>query len=152
MNTVSLHPTWRLLLLMTLLLLGCGGGSSSQSGNTGQSDSNAPASPQKAGLNVLTYHNDNVRDGLNSQETILTTANVNSTQFGKIGFFPVDGLVDAQPLYLGALNIGGVSHNVLYVASEHGSVYAFDADSGAVLWQVSLLGDRKSTRLNSSHH
>jgi len=51
----------------------------------------------------------------------------------------VDGKVDAQPLYLSQLTIGGAPHNVVYVATEHGSVYAFDADSGAALWQISLL-------------
>jgi len=88
---------------------------------------------------VLTYHNDNARDGLNDQETVLTHANVNSTDFGKIGFYSVDGKVDAQPLYVSALAINGGTHNVLYVATEHDSVYAFNADNGNVLWQVSLL-------------
>jgi outer membrane protein assembly factor BamB len=69
---------------------------------------------------------------------VLTTANVNSTTFGKLRSLPVDGKVDAQPLYLGQLAIGGATRDVLYVATEHGSVYAFDAD--AQLWKVSSLG------------
>ena len=142
MNNVGLHPTWRTLLMMTLLLFGCGGGGSSSSGSTGIS---TPSSPQPSSISVLTYHNDNARDGLNAQETTLTPANVNSTQFGKVGFLGVDGLVDAQPLYMGSVSIGGVTHNVLYVATEHDSVYAFDADSGVVLWHVSLLGGGETT-------
>ncbi len=89
---------------------------------------------------VLTYHNDNGRTGQNLSETVLTRANVNSAQFGKIGFYAVDGLVDAQPLYLESVNIPNLGlHNVLYVATEHNSLYAFDADSGAQLWKISLL-------------
>ncbi len=94
-----------------------------------------------AAVDVVTYHNDVARTGQNLNETVLTTANVNSTTFGKLLSLPVDGKVDAQPLYLAQLaNIGGATHNVLYVATEHGSVYAFDADSGAQLWKVSTLG------------
>lgn len=89
---------------------------------------------------VVTYHNDNARTGQNLNESILTPANVNSTTFGKLNFFPVDGKVDAQPLYLSNVIVAGVLHNVLYVATEHDSVYAFDADTGAIIWQVSLLG------------
>ena len=156
------YLAWRALALVMLLLLGCGGGSSPGGGNvntpppsggnpnppppTGGNPSPPPPTPGPPPIaSVLTYHNDNARDGLNAQETILTQANVNSAQFGAIGFFPVDGLVDAQPLFLPSQTIGGKSHNVLYVATEHDSVYAFDADSGAVLWQVSLLGAGETT-------
>ncbi|MGH8280559.1 MAG: pyrrolo-quinoline quinone [Gammaproteobacteria bacterium] len=125
----------------TLLgLAACGGGGGSTAA-TGSGGGPAPPPPVTGStLNVLTYHNDNARDGLNAQETTLTPANVNSSDFGKTAFFSTDGKVDAQPLYVSALNINGSTHNVLYVASEHDSVYAFDADSSAVLWQVSLLG------------
>ncbi len=78
---------------------------------------------------VLTYHNNNARTGLNSSETILTPSNVNSASFGKLFTLPVDGLVDAEPLYLSAVPIGGSNHNLLIVATEHDSVYAFDADN-----------------------
>jgi hypothetical protein len=88
---------------------------------------------------VTTYHYNLNRDGLNSQETILTQANVNSTSFGKVGMDTVDGKVDAEPLYLATLSIGGALHNVLFVASEHGSVYAFDADTNAQLWKTSVI-------------
>jgi outer membrane protein assembly factor BamB len=65
---------------------------------------------------------------------------VNATTFGKVGFFAVDGKVDAQPLFVESLAIAGGTHNVLYVVTEHDSVYALDADSGTPLWQVSMLG------------
>jgi len=91
--------------------------------------------------NVLTYHNDIARTGQNLVETILTPATVSASTFGKVGFFPVDGKVDAQPLMLSGVAIAGQgTHNVVYVATEHDSVYAFDSDSGAVLWHVSVLG------------
>jgi PQQ enzyme repeat len=93
-----------------------------------------------AATDVVTYHNDIARTGQNLNETVLTTANVNLATFGKLRSLPVDGKVDAQPLYLGKLAIGGAPHNVVYVATEHGSAYAFDADTGAQLWKVSTLG------------
>jgi outer membrane protein assembly factor BamB len=97
---------------------------------------------------VTTYHYNVARDGLNPQETILTQSNVNSAQFGKIGFDAVDGKVDAQPLYLTDVMVGGQQRNVLYVATEHDSVYAFDADTGAQLWKVSVLGSGEATSEN----
>ena len=62
-----------------------------------------------------------------------------SSGFGKLRFLSTDGKVDAQPLYLSALNIGGAAHNVVFVATENDSVYAFDADNGSLLWKVSLV-------------
>ncbi len=89
---------------------------------------------------VLTWHNDNARTGQNQQETILTPANVNSATFGKLFSIVVDGKVDGQPLYVPGLTIPGQgTHNVLYIATENDSVYAVDADTGAVLQQVTLL-------------
>ena len=95
---------------------------------------------------VLTWHNDNARTGQNLQETVLTTANVNASTFGKLFVIPADGKVDAQPLFVPALAIPGAgTHNVLYVATEHDTAYAFDADTGTMLWQVSLLGSGETT-------
>src|SRR5258708_24159706 len=80
-------------------------------------------------VDVMTYHYDNGRSGQNLNETTLTTANVKSATFGKKGEFTVDGKVDAQPLYLSQVTVGGQKKNVLYVVTEHVSVYAFAADS-----------------------
>lgn len=88
---------------------------------------------------VVTYHNDIARTGQNLQETILTTSNVNSSSFGKLFTMPVDGIIDAEPIYLSSVSISGGTHNVLDVVTENDSVYAFDADAGSVLWQVSML-------------
>lgn len=89
---------------------------------------------------VTTFHNDDFRTGQNLQETILTLLNVNSSTFGKLFTILVDGVIDAQPLYLSAVPIAQGTHNVLYVVTENDSVYAFDADTGATLWQMSVLG------------
>jgi len=97
------------------------------------------------GQDVLTYHNNNARNGLNSGETQLTLNNVNYTSFGLQFVIPVDGLVDAEPLYLSSLTVGGTAHNVLIVATEHDSVYAFDADTGATLWHVTTLKPGETT-------
>ena len=88
---------------------------------------------------VLTYHNDNLRTGRNPSEATLTIRNVNAATFGKLFTISADGRVDAQPLYIPALSISGVTHNVLLVASEHGTVYGFDADSGSNLWHMTTL-------------
>lgn len=94
---------------------------------------------------VTTYHNDIARTGQNLQETILTYSNVNSSSFGKLFISPVDGVIDAQPLYLSAVSIPGKGmHNVVYTVTENDSVYAFDADAGTLLWQVSALGSGES--------
>jgi hypothetical protein len=98
-----------------------------------------------SGVNVTTYHNDNARDGWYSSETALTPQNVNVNSFGKLRELPVDGKVDGQPLYVSSLSVAGQTHNVLIVVTEHGSAYAFDADSGTQLWQVSSLGANETT-------
>ena len=91
-------------------------------------------------VSMLTYHNDDVRDGVNANETVLNTSNVNSQTFGKLFALPVDAQVYAQPLYLPNLTIGGVRHNVVFVATENDTVYAYDADdlSDSPLWKDHL--------------
>jgi hypothetical protein len=79
----------------------------------------------------FTYHNDNQRTGQNVNETALTPSNVNSTQFGKLFSLPVDGQLFAQPLYVPSLTIGSQVHNVLFLATQHASVYAWDADTAS---------------------
>jgi PQQ-like domain len=89
---------------------------------------------------VLTYRDDIGRTAANLTESTLTPANVNSSSFGLLRVLAVDGKVDAQPLYAAQLSIAGATHNVVFVATEHDSVYAFDPQTGATLWHVSLLG------------
>jgi hypothetical protein len=99
-------------------------------------------------VSVTTYHNGIARQGVNAAETILRPANVNPRRFGKLFTLPVDGSVYAQPLYISALYIPGKGiHNVVFVATQHGSVYAFDADSNkgpnaAPIWKATLVDAR----------
>jgi hypothetical protein len=98
--------------------------------------------PTPAPINILTFHNDNMRSGLNPHETNLMPSNVNVQTFGKLFSYPVDGYLYAEPLYVSQLAIPGQgAHNVVYVASEHDSVYAFDADGLVTppLWQKSFI-------------
>ncbi len=95
--------------------------------------------PPPATVDVTTYHYDRARDGWNALETTLTPSNVTPSTFGKLRVLVMDGKADAAPLYLSAVTVNGQSHNVVYAASEHDSVYAFDADTGAQLWKVSVL-------------
>ena len=153
----------RLLIVMPLLgavIAACGPGtvavapagdpppsssssSSSSSGSTtsSSSGSGSTSSGGPATTDVLTYHNDSMRTGQNLTETILTPANVTSASFGLLHLLAADGLVDAAPLVVSQLSIGGALHNVVYVATENDSVYAYDADSGTLLTQVSLLAN-----------
>ena len=93
---------------------------------------------------IATFHTDNGRTGQNTNETILTTSNVNVSQFGKLFALPVDGQLYAQPLYVANVTIGGTAHNVVFAATENDTVYAFDADSNTganatYLWKASLI-------------
>ena len=95
-----------------------------------------------------TFHDDNMRSGQNLSETVLTTTNVNQAGFGKLFTYPLDGLAFASPLYVANVNIPGQGyHNVVYVATEHDSVYAFDADGNTTtpLWHTSFLSSGVTT-------
>jgi hypothetical protein len=148
------------LSVLTIICVSCGGGgggSASTADTGGSSGSTPPATAGGTGTStgtgttassstdVLTYHNDLGRTGQYLAETTLTPVNVNAASFGKLGFLAVDGKVDAQPLYVSNVSIGGAAHNVVYVVTEHASAYAFDADTNAQLWQRSLLGSGETT-------
>jgi hypothetical protein len=92
---------------------------------------------------VFTYHNDLSRDGANTQEYLLSSTTVTQSTFGKLFSCPVDGAIYTQPLWVPGVSINGALHNVIYVATQHDSVYAFDADANPCvkLWQVSLLAN-----------
>jgi len=98
--------------------------------------------PTSSAVNIPTWHGDSTRSGLNAGEIALGSSNVTPGTFGKIFSYLVDGYVYGEPLLMSNVNISGGTHNVVYVATEHDSVYAFDSDNygtGAPLWQVSLL-------------
>jgi hypothetical protein len=99
--------------------------------------------PAGAQVGVWTYHNDNQRTGQNTNETIMNLTNVNSASFGRLFTNMVDGCVYAQPLYAPGVAIPGQgTHNVLFIATQHNTVYAFDADvpvtAGGLLWKTNL--------------
>jgi len=111
--------------------------------------------PLFAQVNVLTYQYDNTRVGQNLNEVLLTKSNVNANQFGKLFSYAVDGQIYGQPLYLGGVNVAGKGfHNVVFVATEHDSVYAFDADSppanAASLWEVHFTNGNTVTTVPAS--
>lgn len=128
-------------LLLVAVLSACGGGGGS---TTPPPPGGTTAPPPAQATDVVTYKNDLARTGQNLTESVLTPANVNATSFGLLRFLSTDGKVDAQPLYLSGLTLQGAAHNVLFAVTENDSVYAFDADTGAVLWQVSLLGTNET--------
>jgi hypothetical protein len=136
-------------LVMALLIFGCGGNSALAPAKSAtitatsvSVDTTTTSASVTGNLAVLTYRNDNARTGQNLNESTLTPANVNSTQFGKLFSYPVDGAMYAQPLYVESVDIPGQGvHNIVYVATEHDSVYAFDADgkTSAPLWHMSFI-------------
>ncbi|NPT33592.1 pyrrolo-quinoline quinone [Paraburkholderia xenovorans] len=117
---------------------GSGAGTGSGMGSTGTGSTGTAGTAYAT--DVLMHHNDIGRTGQMLAETTLTPANVNSTRFGKVAFLAADGKVDGEPLFVTSLPIGGTPHDVVYVVTEHDSVYAYDATSFAQLWKVSLIG------------
>ncbi len=137
------RPALRCLSLALLLSGACGlltacGGHASTSAASGSSTQSSSGTQPSSATNVLTYKNDVMRTGQNLTESVLTPANVKSSSFGLLRNLTVDGNVDAQPLYLSQLTISGTVHHALFVATENDSVYAFDAQTGATLWHVSV--------------
>ena len=137
----SNYSGWSTILLV-VLISGCLSCVSSTSKTSTTSPANDP--PSTANTDVVTYHNDNARTGQNLYESTLNPGNVNAASFGLLFNLPVDGKVDAEPLYISALNLSHAAHNVLFVVTEHGSAYAFDADRGTFLWHVSMLQSRET--------
>ncbi len=120
------------LILFVILIISCkkkevtipaGGGSGS-------------SVPNWQHVSVLTQHNDNTRAGLNSHEAALNTSNVNGIQFGRLFDLLVDDDVFTQPLIYGNLNIGGGTHNVVFISTTNNTIYAYDADNGSFYWKV----------------
>jgi hypothetical protein len=136
----SVLTTLLVAAFLTLHLVSC------NSSSPAKQSPPPPPPPGTTGTDVTTYHNDTARTGQNLTETILTPSNVNSSTFGKLFVINVDGRVDAQPLYLAQVSVPNQgTHNLLYVETEHGSVYGFDADGGTLLWQISTLAAGEST-------
>jgi len=130
---------WRFdpVLALTFLLLADGCGGSSMRPQMGPTP--GPTPPQTF-TNVLTFHNDVARTGQDLTETVLTHAMVTSFSFGKLFSVPMDGKVDAQPLYVSQLLLPDrLAHSVVFAATENDSVYAFDAKTGTVIWRATLL-------------
>jgi len=102
-------------------------------------------------VGMYTHHNDNARTGQNLKEYGLSPATVNSASFGQLFSCPVDGYVYAQPLWVANLNFGGIVRNAIFIATEHNSVYAFDADSPSCvqLWKMNFLGSGVTTLTSS---
>jgi hypothetical protein len=135
-----------LLPLAGCALMACSGSGSSGPASVSAAPGPAPAPPGSSAADVLTWHNDAARSGQNLAETALTPASVNAAGFGLKAMWPVDGGVDAQPLYAGSVTLpDGSVHDLVAAATEHDSVYAFDAHSGAVLWRVSMLAGGETT-------
>lgn len=165
------HVAVCLALSFVLLLAGCAGSSSATSTGPGPTPTPAPTpassptpnptptpaptptpsptpapsptpTPSTLVQAVVTRNYDNMRSGVNSQETVLTPQTVNAAVFGKLFAYNVDAHIYGQPLYVAGLSIPGQgTHNVIFVATENDTVYAFDADQnlGQPLWSTSLL-------------
>ena len=127
------------LLLSAAALAACSGGNSHVSSSSPPPAGGGIPTPTQH-TDVVTYKNDPARTGQNLTESVLTPSNVNASHFGLLRMLAADGNVDATPLYLSGLTVQGATHNVVFIATESDSVYAYDSDSGVLLWHVSLLG------------
>jgi len=139
-----------LFAIMVTIHTGC---KKSSPGRTNTTITTTTTTPNTQHISVLTQHNDNTRAGLNSQETVLTTSNVNSQRFGKLYTLTVDDQVYAQPLVVGNLPISNGAHNVVFIATVNNTVYAYDGDNGSLYWNknytVSGMRPPKNTDMNS---
>src|SRR5450759_152001 len=115
----------RIPILLVMLLLSC-----KKEINNNSNNIELPGS-----ISVLTQHNDNTRAGLNNREKILTNANVNTNQFGKLFKLSVDDEVYSQPLVFSNLAIGTGTHNVVFITTVNNSLYAFDGNDGSLYWK-----------------
>jgi hypothetical protein len=129
--------------LAACCLAACNGGGSGSSASG--SSAPPPPPPGAKAADVLTWHNDVARTGQYLTETSLTLANVNSTSFGLKAKWPVDGRVNAQPLFAASVPLAGAKHDLVIAATEHDTVYALDASTGTVLWQKSMLAPGETT-------
>jgi hypothetical protein len=102
----------------------------------------APAAAAAVTGGYYTYHFDNGRTGWNPYETVLSAAAVASGHFHLLRFLPADSVVYAQPLYAPSITVGKTKHDLAIVATENDSVYAYDADSGALVWKRSFIAPR----------
>jgi hypothetical protein len=127
------------LLVCAVALDACGGGSSPMSSAAPPPAGGGIPTPTQH-TDIVTYKNDVARTGQNLTESVLTLGNVNPSRFGLQRMLAADGNVDATPLYLSGLTVQGATHNVVFIATESDSLYAYDSDSGTLLWHVSLLG------------
>ncbi len=142
-----------------LMIAGCGSVNASSAAAPTPTPIGASSAPSPtptsvpSTVNIPTWHMNNARTGLNDQETQLTPANVNTAGFGKLFSYAVDGYAYAQPLYISNLIVNGTARNVVFVATEMASVYAFDADhfdDGSPLWKTSLLQSGESPQLGGN--
>lgn len=130
-----MKPFSGFIIVLALLLTGCGGHNAvPRTSVPGRS----ALSSSTSSLDQLTYHVDNLRTGWNQNERSLTVSTVGSSSFALQQNIAVDGVVMAQPLYVSQFKLSGGTHNILIIATEHNSVYAFDADTAAQLWHVNL--------------
>ena len=136
--------SWRTAFLFAAFAAACSDCKSGPTDDTPAADAGAEASPsvdlaQSTSFDILTFQYNVARTGVTSAETILTPANVAEGSFGKKASLAVDGYVYAQPLYVSRLVTTTGERDVVFVATEHDSVYAFDATTSEPLWHVSLL-------------